>query len=250
MFYDQEEYSIRFAWGREGLQALAPAADAVVIVDVLSFSTCVDIAVSNGAEVYPIAERGQAAAGYACELGAELAGGRGRSGVKYTLSPESLRDIPPHTKLVLPSPNGATLSSMSPCEATFAGCLRNCEAVARAAERQGRIIAVVAAGERWPETDTLRPAMEDLIGAGAIISYLRATKSPEARTAEAVFDAFADTLGSVLLKCISGQELAERGFGSDIAMAADLNVSNTAPCLHGNAYAGGIPRSADIWDRL
>ncbi len=32
--------------------------------------------------------------------------------------------------------------------------------------------------------------------------------------------------------------------------AADLNVSNAAPCLHGNAYAAGIPRSADIWDRL
>ena len=45
MYFDQAEYDLRCEWGMQGLLALAPDSDAVVIVDVLSFSTAVDIAV-------------------------------------------------------------------------------------------------------------------------------------------------------------------------------------------------------------
>jgi len=45
----QTEYELRCEWGWHGVAQLAPASDVVIVVDVLSFSTAVDIAVSNGA---------------------------------------------------------------------------------------------------------------------------------------------------------------------------------------------------------
>ena len=65
-------------WGPEGARKFGEAAGAMVIVDVLSFSTCVDIAVSRGATVYPFANGDcRAAAHMAKTVGAELAGPRG-----------------------------------------------------------------------------------------------------------------------------------------------------------------------------
>ncbi len=65
MYYDQGSFDIRCEWGLEGLQELLPAGRAVVIVDVLSFTTSVDIAAGNGALVYPFRSKDQTAAAYA-----------------------------------------------------------------------------------------------------------------------------------------------------------------------------------------
>ena len=53
MYFDQGSFDIRCEWGMEGLKELLLDSRAVVIVDVLSFSTSVDIAAGNGALVYP-----------------------------------------------------------------------------------------------------------------------------------------------------------------------------------------------------
>src|SRR5512137_2559579 len=109
MFFDKQEFDIRCEWGEHGVAVLAPISDAVIIVDVLSFSTSVEIAVRNGAVVFPYRWRDERAATFAASVKAELAESR-RTRNRYSLSPASLLHIGADTRLVLPSPNGATLT--------------------------------------------------------------------------------------------------------------------------------------------
>jgi 2-phosphosulfolactate phosphatase len=239
-FFDQHEYDIRCEWAIEGITALVPTSDAVIIVDVLSFSTAVDIAVGNGATVYPYRLRDESAVAYAESLGALLASPTRNATSGYSLAPSSLLEIPPGTRLVLPSPNGSTLSLATGHTPTFTGCLRNAAAVAAAAQKLGTRISVIPAGERWQD-GTLRPAIEDLIGAGAIVHHLAGTKSPEALAAESVYKTFAPNLLQCLQQCTSGKELIALGFATDLPLAAALNASNSTPLLINAAYTTPTP---------
>ena len=234
-YYDQAGYDIRFDWGGEGVEALASLSDIVIIVDVLSFSTCVDVAVSRGATVYPFGWKDERAEAHAVKHNAILARRRGEDG--YSLSPPSLAALPPYARIVLPSPNGSTLTVAAAKHAsTYAGSLRNRTAVAEHANRTGGIVTVIACGERWPFDDRLRPAIEDQMGAGAIIQKLEGTRSPEAESALAVFAATEAGLGETLNRCASGRELIEKGYPDDVAFAAELDVSRAVPLLTNNAY--------------
>ena len=235
MFFDQHEFDIRCEWGEHGVAALAAISVVVVIVDVLSFSTSVAIAVHIGAQVYPFQWRDQRANEFAASVQAELASPK-RSEGKYSLAPASLMQIRPGTRLVLPSPNGARLSLGAGPTPLFAGCLRNAQAVALAASQYGSRIAVIAAGERWPDDHSLRPSFEDLIGAGSIISYLNGRLSPEAAAATAAFREVKPRLEEYLFQCSSGKELIERGFAEDVRLAAQLNASDKAPVLVEGAF--------------
>jgi 2-phosphosulfolactate phosphatase len=233
MTFDQAEYTVRCEWGRTGVQTLGPVSDVVIIVDTLSFCTCVEIAVSRGAQVIPCRWKGDEAKSLAHGLHAELADER-RSIEHYSLSPQSLLRIAPGTRLVLPSPNGSTLALDSPT-LTIAGCLRNSRAVAELAIRSGKTVAVIPAGEQW-EDGTLRPAFEDHVAAGSIISHLSGTLSPESETALAAFQSCKPRLQELLLKCSSGKELTERGFAEDVCLASELNCSEAVPILNDGCF--------------
>jgi 2-phosphosulfolactate phosphatase len=233
---DQSAYDVRVEWGADGLAVLAGDSDAVIIVDVLSFSTCVDVAVGRGASVFPFPPRGDDAAAFAKTIGAECAAPRGSA--RFSLSPATFASIRSGEKVVLPSPNGAALSAKAGTTPTFAGCPRNAVAVVRAATQIGRRVAVIAAGERWP-SGTLRPALEDWIGAGAIIGVLPGARSPEADAAAAAFEAVASRLESVFLDGVSGRQLIELGYRDDVVWAAALNVSDCAPRLREGAFVDG-----------
>lgn len=228
MLFDQAGYDLRCDWGLEGLRHLAPGSDAVVIVDVLSFSTAVDIAVANGASVLPYRWNDDSAARFAAERQAELAGSRGAHG--YSLSPASLRAIPSGTALVLPSPNGSTLSLAAGAPRTYTACLRNAAAVAAHLSKSTAGVAVIPAGEVWGD-GSLRPCVEDWIGAGAVLCGLSGRLSPEAELAVAAFERFRWNLQSALAGCGSGRELAEHGFSRDVELAAECGASSTVPFL-------------------
>lgn len=249
----QDDYGVRLDWGPVG--AAITRADVAVVVDVLSFTTSVSVAVERGMRVFPFPWRDERAAAYAEERDAALAVGRleaSRDGAPPlpTLSPAGLRTCPPVPRLVLPSPNGSSIAAALAGSGAVvaAGCLRNSSAVTAwlsAHLAAGRSVVVVAAGERWSSDDSLRPCLEDHLGAGAILSGLPASdQSPEARAAAALFDATHD-LGRTLAECVGGRELSAKGFGEDVSVAAALDVTRMVPVLGADgAFTPAPGRSA------
>jgi 2-phosphosulfolactate phosphatase len=286
----QRAHRVRLEWGVEGAALLAAECAAVVVVDVLSFSTSVDVAVGRGAAVLP---RRRAEAD---EDVPDVVKGGDRFGDGPSLRPSSLVGLAPGTRLALASPNGATLcAAVGPGVELFAGCLRNASAVAAALRGIDGPIGLVPAGERWPD-GTMRVAVENALGAGAIAAALCAAGpgaagpgaagpgaagsgaagpgaagpgaagsgaagsgaarsgaagsgaagsgaagpgaagpgaaglSPEAEAAVDLFVAARSRgLRGVLAGLASGLELVADGFGADVDLAAELDVSRAAP---------------------
>jgi len=234
-------------WGLNGVQMLRERVSVLVIVDVLSFSTAVDIAVARGAQIvpFPLGDP-DAAARAAATANARLASPR-RAGEQLSLSPASLQAIAAGTRLMLPSPTGSRLPLEGAPAIVLAGCLRNRSAVARAAlaASDGRDIAVIPAGERWRSDDSLRPAIEDLIGAGAILDALGLPLTAEARVARDAFLSARSALAQTIADSLSGRELIEKGFPQDVELAAQFDVSATAPVLRDGCYRDGGVQPSD-----
>jgi 2-phosphosulfolactate phosphatase len=230
MIYNQFEFDIRLEWGIKGVELLSPISDVIIIVDILSFSTCVDIVLSNNSIVFPYKYKDNTSIEYAKNLNAELASFDRNDKNKFTLSPTSLQAFPSESKLVLPSPNGSTLSLSTGETITLCGCLRNSKAVAEYAMSLGKKISVIPSGELWKD-NTLRPSFEDFIGAGAIISYLKGELSPESKSALSTFLMLENNIKTELYSCSSGKELIHRGFKSDVELASEIDFSNAIPYL-------------------
>ncbi len=221
---------IRLEWGEQGVVALRDWAEALVIVDVLSFSTCVSVAIDHGAEVLPFEHAYDAAAAFARKHDAAVAKRRRDAGpTDVSLSPPSFVNISAGTRYVLPSPNGSTLARMAKNKTVYAGCLRNAAAVA-AVMRGYKRVALIPAGERWPD-NSLRPAIEDWLGAGAIAAEIESRCSPEAELAALSFKGAQADLENPVHASVSGRELMERGYQNDVSYGAALNISDTVPVL-------------------
>ena len=242
----QDGAQVRFEWGPTGAERVARGTAVAVVVDVFSFTTFVSVAVDHGVAVYPFGWHDPSAQQYADERGAVLAGSRGTAG-RVSLSPGSITALQGAQRVVLPSRNGSTIAHLLAARGSpvVAAALRNRRAVARwvAHHAQERAVAVVAAGERWPD-GTLRPAVEDLWAAGAVIAGLAdlgiGGLSPEAATARGAFEAVPD-LPEWLLACTSGQELVGNGYPEDVRFAAELDISTSVPLLQDGAFRAVRP---------
>jgi len=216
--FDQSRYQVRFEWGVDGLDRLA-ASDIVVIVDVLRFSSTVTVAVEAGRTV-PLDE-----SAHAVSLNGAAVAARAEA-------------------------SGATV---------LVGCLRNASAVAEAvvAEQVRRAertsIAVIAAGELPGDADAdhashaatqsrtaMRFAVEDLLGAGAIIDALSTLgldhTSPEAAVAGEAFRGLRRATRHLLTASGSGQELLDRDLRDDVLAAANVDDLTVVPMLRDGAF--------------
>jgi len=247
MMYAQHPYRCRLDWGRDGTRRAVERGDVLVIVDVLSFSTAAAAAIHYGGIIYPCAQDEDPVAFAQC-IGGEAAAHRRRDVPKkgrFSLSPATHVNIEPGTKVVLASPNGATCSRYAgQVPYLFVGALVNAQAVALAVsqviEKHGLNVTVIACGERWKtplEDGELRIAVEDYLGAGAILSYLKQEKSPEARVCEGAFLHVRSGIEDVLWECGSGRELRGIGFGLDVQHAAQLDIYDFALVMQNDYLA-------------
>lgn len=195
-------------WGLEGLVRVAPS-DVVIVVDVLRFSSTVARRLDAGetvpldADAHAVSLNGAALAARAAETGAVV----------------------------------------------LLGALASASAVARAvlAEQQRRAartsILVLAAGELASrEADAaLRFAVEDLLGAGAVVDALGALgidhTSPEAAAACEAFRGLRPAVRHLLTASGSGQELIERGVREEVLAAATVDAAASAPVLRDGVFS-------------
>jgi 2-phosphosulfolactate phosphatase len=242
--FSQFCYRVRLEWGRRGAQMAAERGDILVVVDTLRFSTTVATAVRHGAIVIPCLD-GEDPSTLAAKWDAEPTfhhrdpPGTGR----YSLSPDTFFRCEPGAKVVLPSLNGSHCARYADrLPHIFVGALVNAQAVAAAVSRTSEVtglaVTVLACGERWTtpsEDGDLRFAIEDYLGAGAILSYIDLELSPEASLCKAAFVSQKERLESLLWECGSGLELRERGQRADVLHAAQLNLYDAVPAMQNGA---------------
>lgn len=227
MDYEQQSqlaYQCRLEWGHDGTRRAATRHDIVVVVDTLRFSTAAVVVIAHGGVVH-----------------LEMADTSQHRDQQDTLSPAQYEAVVPGTRVALQSPNGATCCHYGKeAPHLFVAALVNAQAAAQAvtAVLAGRDhgISVIACGERRREFTAdgpLRFALEDYLGAGAILSYLDLPKSPEAQICQAAFEATRHILPTLLLDSTSGWELRHKGLVGDVHYAARLNALEAVPVLSG-----------------
>lgn len=219
--------AVRMEWGLDGARTVASGADLAVVVDVLSFSTCVSIALDRGAEVFPFPWKDTGAEDFAARHGAHLAGPRDGGGL--SLSPASFRAAASLDRVVLPSPNGSALCHELAREVPLVAAvsLRNAAATAEwvaASLPADAVIAVIAAGERWPGGG-LRPAVEDQIGAGAFIAGLVAAGKGGYEPEDGRHGYSPEAVA------------AGGGYGADVDIAAELDDSDAVALLVNGVFS-------------
>ncbi|AYG03032.1 2-phosphosulfolactate phosphatase [Gryllotalpicola protaetiae] len=171
--------------------------------------------------------------------------------VRFDWGIEGLRSTAPGAGVivivdVLSPDHGRWVADASPFGVpVVAADLRNYSAAARwvlAHQQQlGRRanVAVIAAGERRGD-GTLRPAVEDQLAAGALVGALAGLGidacSPEAAVVAASFDAMRRAVGHLLTACVSARELAAVDRLDDVAIAAQLDVSDVVPVMRDGVF--------------
>jgi len=79
-------------------------------------------------------------------------------------------------------------------------------------------------------------SIEDWLAAGAILRALPGRRSAEATLAIAAFESGQHSVQALLAASSSGRELIGRGFGADVELAAQVDVSNHAARLEEGAF--------------
>lgn len=214
-YFDQSTYQVRLDWGVAGLGRLAPA-DIVVVVDVLRFSSRVTrlLEANAGARV-PL------------------------DGSAHALSVNGAAVA--HAATSVTAPDGGA-------PVILLGCLRNARAVANACleiqNQRGRrtSVTIIPAGEiaRVSGSITLRFAVEDQLGAGAIVAALSELgtdhTSPDAAAACESALGLRSAMKHLVTASGSGVELVGRGEKDDVVAAASLDVTDIVPVLRDRAF--------------
>lgn len=233
---------VHVEWGATGAELAAARGDVVVVVDVLSFSTTLAVAVArdftclvhSNAEIEQMG--GPEAAGAALSA-RPLSKRRRITQGQLSLSPASLLAADVGQRVLFTSLNGAAAAAAAEkAPALLVGALRNAGATAALAARlladnvAGRVT-IVACGEQWSSGESavvgLRPALEDWLGAGLICARLARAGYGLSTEAQAAARGWSGP--GALASCVSARELLAAGFNADVALALEVDVSDIVP---------------------
>jgi 2-phosphosulfolactate phosphatase len=215
--FDQSYYQVRVEWGAEGLARLTPS-DVVVVVDVLRFSSTLANIVAEGGTV-------------------ELADVRNWS------------------------TNGAAVATAAAetGAVVLVGGIRNAAATARAVmtlqERRGArtSVTVIAAGERASDGG-LRFAVEDQLGAGAIVAALIDLGidhcAPDGAVAAEGYRALRRALRHMLAASGSGRELVDGVASTDRMAASGIRPATTEEAAEPDAVDAAVVLHDGVFERF
>ncbi len=249
--FDQHRYQVRHDWGIEGLERLAPA-DVVVIVDVLGLSTAVTGAVSRGESV-----KLDAVAHAVSVDGAAVA--QAAAGTDAVVLLGCLRNAGATAKAVLDVQHQR--GERTSIAVIAAGALRRAQGPeSRAEGPEGRAEgpegraegpedpaseSPASEGPR-PEGQSVRFAVEDQLGAGAVIDALGSLgidhTSPEAAAACEAFRGLRGAVRHLLTASGSGQQLLLRqgqqpdDARDEVLSAAAVDAASVVPVLRDGAF--------------
>lgn len=251
---------VHVEWGVTGAELAAARGDAVVVVDVLSFSTALCVATSRGVTCLVYSEAEIAKLGGSMAL-AERLDARPLSNRRrvepggFSLSPGSLLRAEAGQRVLFTSLNGAAVTAASAAApALMIAGLRNAQAAVSAilelltrpddVER----VTIVPCGEHWssvePTATGTRYGIEDWLGAGLLCRRLG--EAGLRLTAEAEVAAHAWKGPEVLRACVSARELIAAGFSEDVDLALEVDADRAVPVRDdaqptGRAFVGRWP---------
>lgn len=222
------------------LQADHVDARAVVVFDVLRATTSITAALAAGVKsihIFPTVR--QAAEAKTGNLADALLCGEQNclppSGFDLGNSPRAFnRSLHGGRDILMSTTNGTrAILAASTARRVFAGALVNAAAVARTLHRENLPVTLLCAG-----TDGA-VAMEDILGAGAVIDSLIALGgvrfgSDAGQIAHRLFLATRDDLPAALRSARGGSNLIQASLSQDIDFCAGLNVLQVVGVAHGN----------------
>ena len=182
MTFDPSGYDIRCEWGLAGVETLGPVSDVIVIVDVLTFSTAVDVAVARGAAVLP----------YRWKDERRTPSRPRRAPFSPTADRREARLLA-LARIAAIHRRRSRGRFASTARVTFAACLRNCEAVA--ARAAARLEDRADSRRRTLDGRHAAPVPRRPARRGA---RLPGRRSPEAQLAIAAFERFRHDLRGAL----------------------------------------------------
>ena len=237
--FNQAPFQCKMDWGERGTREASERGDIIIIIDILSFSSAVVNAVHHESIIYPFPKVGDIEE-FGKLVDAQVCLGRAEAleiGMP-SLSAPSFGENHKGKRFVLSSRNGATCVKASRQDSNILiGSFLNASAVAIVANKlqkeTGLNITVIACGEMWKgkgeEKREFRPSIEDYLGAGAILTLLEGTKSPEARVCISAFESCRENFKELILDSASGRELKAKGFPNDVIFALEFDKFKEVP---------------------
>ena len=213
------------------------AGQTCVVLDILRATTSITVALASGAkEIRVFADIGAARREANGQPEQPLLCGEENclrpAGFDLGNSPSAFNCVVAHRTLYMATTNGTrALLAAEGARLVLVGALVNARAVARTVREAGADLTLLCAGTGG------KIAMEDLIGAGAVLSELQKQTSVEpasdvARMAVRIFMACRDNLFDALADAQGGRNLIQAGLAEDIEFAARLHSMDVVGAVY------------------